>query len=203
MQENERSRIARDLHDDVNQSLASISIELSGLKRNADETGRERIEALQEHLLGVSDDIRRLSHELHPSMLRYTSLAASLEALCASHSREELRVHCDTEETFALSEQQKLELFRIAQEALHNAEKHADATQVRIALRRDGKGALLRIEDDGRGLPPDYDASHHGGLGMISMAERVKTLRGEIVFSPAARGGTRVDVRFPVAAPTR
>lgn len=203
MQENERSRIARDLHDDVNQSLASISIELSGLKRHVDDTGRARIEGLQEHLLVVSDDIRRLSHELHPSMLRYTSLAASLEALCASHCRDELRVECETEESFVLDEQQKLDLFRIAQEALHNAEKHAHASRVRIALRRDGETALLRIEDDGRGLPPDYAAATRGGLGMISMAERVKTLRGELRFDSAGSAGTRVDVRFPVAAAVR
>jgi two-component system sensor histidine kinase UhpB len=203
MQENERSRIARDLHDDVNQSLASLSIELSGLKRHADASSRERIEAMQEHLLGVSDDIRRLSHELHPSMLRYTSLAASLEALCASHSRDELEVHCETEETFSLSEQQKLELFRIAQEALHNAEKHAAASRVHIALRRDGDGALLRIEDDGCGLPEDYASARRGGLGMISMAERVKTLRGQLQFASAAQGGTRVEVRFPVGGPVR
>lgn len=203
MQENERSRIARDLHDDVNQSLASISIELSGLKRHVDDIGRARIEALQEHLLGVSDDIRRLSHELHPSMLRYTSLAASLEALCASHCRDELRVECETEESFVLNEQQKLDLFRIAQEALHNAEKHANASRVHIALRRDGEAALLRIEDDGRGLPQDYAAAARGGLGMISMAERVKTLRGELRVVPGESAGTRVDVRFPVAASVR
>jgi two-component sensor histidine kinase len=166
-----------------------------------DASSRERIEAMQEHLLGVSDDIRRLSHELHPSMLRYTSLAASLEALCASHSREELEVHCETEETFSLSEQQKLELFRIAQEALHNAEKHADASRVHIALRRDGDGALLRIQDDGCGLPEDYASARHGGLGMISMAERVKTLRGQLQFASVAEGGTRVDVAFPWAGP--
>lgn len=203
MQENERSRIARDLHDDVNQSLASISIELSGLKRDVDENGRARIEALQEHLLGVSDDIRRLSHELHPSMLRYTSLAASLEALCASHCRDELLVECETEESFVLSEQQKLDLFRIAQEALHNAEKHANASMVRIALRREGEDALLRIEDDGRGLPADYASAGRGGLGMISMAERVKTLRGELRFARGDPAGTRVDVRFPVATAVR
>jgi len=112
-------------------------------------------------------------------------------------------VHCETEETFSLSEQQKLELFRIAQEALHNAEKHADASRVHIALRRDGDGALLRIQDDGCGLPEDYASARHGGLGMISMAERVKTLRGELRFDSAGSAGTRVDVRFPVAAAVR
>ncbi|MUV14797.1 ATP-binding protein [Noviluteimonas gilva] len=203
MQENERSRIARDLHDDVNQSLASISIELSSLKRNADPPGRGRIEGLQDRLLGVSDDIRRLSHELHPSMLRYTSLAASLEGLCAGHSRDDLHVRCDTDESFDLDEPQKLDLFRIAQEALHNVEKHADARHVRIELRRDGSGmALLRVEDDGRGLPEDRIAAPRRGLGMISMAERARTLRGRVEFSAAPRGGTRVEVRFPVAEPS-
>lgn len=201
MQENERSRIARDLHDDVNQSLASISIELSSLKRNADPPGRDRIEGLQDRLLGVSDDIRRLSHELHPSMLRYTSLAASLEGLCASHSREDLHVRCETDESFDLAEPQKLDLFRIAQEALHNVEKHAGARHVRIELRRDGGNlALLRVEDDGRGLPADRAAAPRRGLGMISMVERTRSLRGRIEFGAGPRGGTRVDVRFPVAA---
>jgi two-component system sensor histidine kinase UhpB len=201
MQENERSRIARDLHDDVNQSLASISIELSSLKRGEDVDRRDRIEGLQERLLGVSDDIRRLSHELHPSMLRYTSLAASLEGLCASHSRDDLHVRCQTEESFDLTELQKLDLFRIAQEALHNVEKHAAARHVRIELRRDGVAmALLRVEDDGRGFAGDRATAPRRGLGMISMAERARTLRGQLAFSSGKLGGTRVDVRFPVAA---
>ncbi|MCC8361544.1 sensor histidine kinase [Lysobacter sp. A6] len=203
MQENERSRIARDLHDDVNQSLASISIELSSLKRVSGEEGRGRIEGLQDRLLGVSDDIRRLSHELHPSMLRYTSLAASLEGLCASHSRDDLHVHCETEETFDLSEPQKLDLFRIAQEALHNVEKHAHARHVCIELRRDDDGmGLLRIQDDGRGLPADRAAAPRKGLGMISMAERARSLRGRLAIEPGPKGGTRVDVRFPVPVPS-
>jgi two-component system sensor histidine kinase UhpB len=203
MQENERSRIARDLHDDVNQSLASISIELSGLKRISGDEGRGRIEGLQDRLLGVSDDIRRLSHELHPSMLRYTSLAASLEGLCASHSRDDLHVRCETEESFDLSEPQKLDLFRIAQEALHNVEKHARARHVRIELRRDDEGmGLLRVEDDGRGLPDDRAAAPRKGLGMISMAERARSLRGRIDIRSGEAGGTRVDVQFPVPAPS-
>ena len=203
MQENERSRIARDLHDDVNQSLASISIELSSLKRNADPPGRDRIEGLQDRLLGVSDDIRRLSHELHPSMLRYTSLAASLEGLCASHSREDLHVRCDTDESFDLTEPQKLDLFRIAQEALHNVEKHAHAHHVCIELRRDDDGTgLLRIEDDGRGLPEDRSSVPRKGLGMISMAERARSLRGRLAIEPGHERGTRVVVHFPVPAPS-
>ncbi|KGQ19431.1 Two-component sensor histidine kinase [Lysobacter dokdonensis DS-58] len=203
MQENERSRIARDLHDDVNQSLAAISIELSTLKRGSDATARDRIEGLQDRLLGVSDDIRRLSHELHPSMLRYTSLAASLEGLCASHSRDDLHVRCETDESFELTEPQKLDLFRIAQEALHNVEKHAGARQVRIELRRDRAGwGLLRVEDDGRGLPDDRADTPKTGLGMISMAERARSLRGRLDFGNGPRGGTRVDVRFPVPVPS-
>jgi two-component system sensor histidine kinase UhpB len=72
---------------------------------------------------------------------------------------------------------------------------------VRIELRRDGGGmALLRVEDDGRGLPEDRAAAPRRGLGMISMAERARTLRGRVEFSAAPRGGTRVEVRFPVAA---
>ena len=203
VQEEERTRIARDLHDDVNQSLAAISIELSSLKRVSGEEGRGRIEGLQDRLLGVSDDIRRLSHELHPSMLRYTSLAASLEGLCASHSRDDLHVHCETEETFDLSEPQKLDLFRIAQEALHNVEKHAHAHHVCIELRRDDDGmGLLRIQDDGRGLPADRAAAPRKGLGMISMAERARSLRGRLAIEPGPKGGTRVDVRFPVPVPS-
>ena len=151
----------------------------------------------------MSDDIRRLSHELHPSMLRYTSLAASLEGLCASHSRDDLHVRCETEETFDLSEPQKLDLFRIAQEALHNVEKHAHAHHVCIELRRDDDGTgLLRIEDDGRGLPEDRSSVPRKGLGMISMAERARSLRGRIDIRSGEAGGTRVEVRFPVPAPS-
>ena len=201
VQESERVRIARELHDDISQSLASVSIEMSALKRNMEGEDRARVDDMQEHLRGVSEDVRRLSHDLHPSMLRYTSLAASLSALCESRTHPGgLQVHCDVEDTPALSNDQKLNLFRIAQEGIHNVEKHARAGQARITLARVEDDIVLRIDDDGVGLVPRGGgvAREQPGLGMISIGERAKILQGHFTLRARSGGGTRLEVRCPL-----
>jgi len=200
VQESERVRIARELHDDISQSLASISIEMSALKRSVGGEDRARVDDMQEHLRGVSEDVRRLSHDLHPSMLRYTSLAASLGALCESHTHAAgLQVHCDVEDTPALSNDQKLNLFRIAQEGIHNVEKHAHAAQARITLARVDDDIVLRIDDDGVGLVQRGGVAREPpGLGMISIGERAKILQGHFTLRTRSNGGTRLEVRCPL-----
>jgi len=156
-------------------------------------------------LLAVSDDIRRLSHDLHPSILRYTSLAASLIALCESHTApSNLRVDCAIHEDMALNNEQKLNLFRIAQEAIHNVESHARATVALLSLSRDGEDIVLRVDDDGIGIPEDLRRRMGGGLGMISMEERARSLGGTFQVMRMAEGGSRLEVRLPIrgAAPS-
>ncbi|HVK52799.1 MAG TPA: histidine kinase [Pseudoxanthomonas sp.] len=199
VQEEERARIARDLHDDINQSVAAISIQISALKKDLESAPRARLAEIQEQLLSVSDDIRRLSHDLHPSILRFTSLAASLIALCESHSAPSgLRVDCAIHEDMALSNEQKLNLFRIAQEAIHNVESHARARSVQLSLSRDGEDVVLRVDDDGIGIPEDLRRRLGGGLGMISMEERARSLGGTFQMMRLLGGGSRLEVRLPI-----
>lgn len=202
VQEEERARIARDLHDDINQSVAAISIQISALKKDLDQAPRDRLAEIQDQLLAVSDDIRRLSHDLHPSILRFTSLAASLIALCESHTDPAaLRVECTIHEDMALNNEQKLNLFRIAQEAIHNVESHARATTALLSLSRDDKDIVLRIDDDGIGIPEDLRRRLGSGLGMISMEERARSLGGTFLVTRKAGGGSRLEVRLPISGP--
>ena len=201
VQEEERSRIARELHDGISQSLASISIEMSALKRPMSGQDRTRAAEIQEHLLEVTEDVRQLSHDLHPSMLRYTSLAASLATLCEGRARiGGLRIACDTLDDMPLSEVQKLNLFRVAQEALHNVERHARASVACVSLFRDGDEVVLRIDDDGIGLPPGFTRRRSPGLGMVSIGERMKILGGRYAVGAGPAAGTRLEARMPLGA---
>ncbi|WP_161809634.1 histidine kinase [Stenotrophomonas terrae] len=203
VQEEERTRIARDLHDDINQSLAAISIQLSSLKRAAPALAREQMEQLQEQVLEVSSDVRRLSHDLHPSLLRYTSLSSALRSLCSGSCRHASnRVHCDINDEQILDEQQKLNLFRITQEAIHNVNQHAHARNAWVRLQFAGGQGLLEIEDDGIGI----DQAHvdmHRGLGMISIEERARLLGGSSHLQAAGDSGTLLSIVFPVRRPAR
>lgn len=203
VQEEERTRIARDLHDDINQSLAAVSIHLSSVKRELDPAERELITGVQEQLLSISNDIRDISHELHPSILRFTGLASALGAFCEKHNfRGNLQLSCSIPDLSALSEAQQLGVFRIVQEAVNNIDKHARATNAHILLQQSAKEVLLTIEDDGIGFSPILGQISPPGLGIISMEERARALGGRFDIRRQPQGGTRVEVRFPVSAQT-
>lgn len=202
VQEDERARIARDLHDDINQSLAAISIQISALKKELETAPRVRLADIQEQVLSVSGDIRRLSHDLHPSILRYTSLAASLVALSEAHTGSHgLEVVCTIHEDMVLSNEQKLNLFRIAQEAIHNVETHARASAARMSLSREKDEVVLRVDDNGIGIPEDMRQRVGSGLGMISMEERARSLGGSFQMVRLVQGGSRLEVRLPLDRP--
>ncbi|MBZ4039124.1 sensor histidine kinase [Novilysobacter selenitireducens] len=199
-QEAERSRIARDLHDDINQTLASVSIRLSAIKHEMHGTTRESIDAVQHQIGGVSKSIRQLSHQLHPSVLRYTGLAPALKDLCEGIGQDvntSTRVALD--ESIALPDSHALCLYRIAQEALGNARRHADATEIELTLARADGGVQLRIADNGRGWDHDIVAARaKGGLGLVSMEERARALDGRIDVGANPGGGTVVWAVLPV-----
>lgn len=199
VQEEERTRIARDLHDDVNQSLAAISICLSALRNQIPDAERRSVVELQEQLLTVSNDIRSISHELHPSILRFTGLASALDAFCIKrNARGALRVRCRIETPPRLSDEQELSLFRIVQEAVNNVDKHARASTAHVLVAVRGEQLLLRVDHDGVGMPAPSGTPPAPGLGMISMEERARLLGGTLEVSASPLGGTRVEVRFPL-----
>lgn len=198
VQEEERTRIARDLHDDVNQSLAAISIRLSTLRNHIPLEERPSVVELQDQLLSVSNDIRAISHELHPSILRFTGLASALDAFCIKrNARGRLRLRCSIEDAPRLNDEQELSLFRIVQEAVNNVDKHARARVADVLVCVRGADLLLRVDDDGIGIPPGH-LRRAPGLGLISMEERARLLGGVLHVDTSPLGGARIEVRFPL-----
>ena len=162
-QEDERRRIARELHDDVNQKLAAIAIAMSGVRRSLADSGPEHevLVRLQERVVLLTDDIRRLSHELHPAVLVHAGLVAGLRAYCADFSEDTgIDVHVGvTDEALAVSDTTALCLYRVAQEALHNVAEHAKTSKAWVVLRRDGDSVELSVRDEGIG----FDLEAPGG----------------------------------------
>lgn len=204
-QEEERRSIARELHDDLAQKIAVIGMQL-GMMAKQDSGGPEQlrgqIEALQEKVHGLSEDVRLLSHELHPSALEHSGLAPALETHCAEFSRTTgIRASFIARgESPALEPAVKAALYRIAQEALRNAAKHSGALNVRVTLSYEGHQIRLSIIDDGRGFNAQ-SRSAEGGLGLVSMQERARLAGGVADVQSMPGEGTRVEVRIPLAAP--
>jgi two-component system sensor histidine kinase UhpB len=204
-QEQERARIARELHDDINQRLALASIQLSAIRRKVDEKTGEDIGELQHQLISLSDDVRHLSHDLHPSMLSHTGLTAALAGLCQAQRQRggptiDLRVSPHTEH---LSQDVALCLYRVTQEALSNAVRHASAHRVTVVLDVDAAHAALVVTDDGVGftLSAQDGAETTRGLGLLSMDERVRSLDGELHFASSLGKGTQLCIRIPLRHP--
>ncbi len=207
-QELERTRIARDLHDDISQQLAALSISLSGLKRRAATVSRgadlqEEIAVLQQRLSRLAESVRNLSHELHPDVLRHAGLAASLAAYCKEVSRPPaFSVACHAVGDFdAIDQAAATSLYRIAQEALHNVVKHANARQAEVRLVRTGDGAELTVSDDGRGFDIQVRKTAGTGLGLVSITERARMTGGTVSIVTTVDKGTQVRVHIPITAP--
>lgn len=197
-QEQERARIARDLHDDINQRLAVASIRLSALRRKVDENNRQDVSQLQSEIMALSEDVRHLSHDLHPSMLTQTGLTAALAGLCQNLRRRngpkiELRVSPHAKD---LPEDVALCLYRVAQEALGNALRHADAQRIDVALQIAPCHVDLTITDDGKGFITDGEGGR--GLGLMSIDERTKMLGGSYRVQSTLGRGTELCIRIPL-----
>lgn len=201
-QEEERRRIAQELHDDLSQRLAAQAISLSNLQRDfgSEDNGavEQGIEKLRAAAVTIADDVRAISHELHPPVLMFAGLAACLESLCREFSATNgLRVSFQLgEDPGRVSSDVALCLYRSAQEALRNVCKHARATAATVTLTRGPGGIIVRVEDDGVGVAVD-NGSHRRGLGLISLRERAHLLRGSFSVTPRTAGGTCLEVGIP------
>jgi signal transduction histidine kinase len=199
-QEAERARIARELHDDINQQLAILSIDLDRLRSDQLQVpSAKRLSRALETTQGISTSVRELSHRLHPSRLQLIGLVASLDNLRRDLSPPHLSIAFSHREVPAEIDQDiALCLFRVAQEALGNAVKHSDASHICVDLTGGPFRLALTITDDGKGF--DVDGVPNAGLGLISMRERVESVGGilEIHATPAL--GTRLSVTVPTRA---
>jgi signal transduction histidine kinase len=200
-QEEERGRIARELHDDINQRLALLSIRLSEVMRAAPELGvdeKRDVQEAREEVLRLARDVQSLSHRLHPARIEVLGLAAAAEALC-----REVSQHRGVEVDFSaenvpegLPKRIALCVYRVLQEALQNAIKHSGAREVQVALAGRGDRLELTVRDLGIGFDPN--AVRRSGLGMISMKERLTAVNGRLAIRSEPAHGTTVHVSVPV-----
>jgi signal transduction histidine kinase len=199
-QEAERARIARELHDDINQQLAILSIELDRLRSDQVQVHcAKRLSRALETVQGISTSVHELSHRLHPSKLQLIGLVAALDHLRRDLSPPHLpiafshrNVPSEIDQNIALC------VFRVAQEALVNAVKHSDAAHIWVDLTGGPFSVALTITDDGRGF--DVNGLPNAGLGLISMRERVASVGGVLEIQATPASGTCLRVTVPSQA---
>jgi len=199
-QEEERSRIARELHDDISQQLTLLSIELDLLARTHPDRGDEA-QALSRtartRVQEIAGSVRQLSHELHPAKLRIIGLVAALGALQKEGQAAGHNVTFGHEQVPAVLPQDVMLCFyRIAQEGLQNAIKHSGAGAIAMSLIGDGPALTLTIADDGAGF--DVGSAVARGLGLISMEERLEPFGGTLRIDSAPGWGTRLEATVNV-----
>jgi PAS domain S-box-containing protein len=199
-QEEERTRIARELHDDIGQRLALLSIELETLQRTSNQ--REfpgRIYQILKQTSEIASEIQAISHRLHSSKLEYLGLAAAARGYCAELSeQQDVRIDfLDEGVPRSLPHEIEMSLFRVLQEALRNAVKHGRVRQVKVELRAKGNDVHLTVLDSGVGFDP-ATALHGKGLGLVSMQERVRLVHGELTIDSAPNSGTSIHARVPL-----
>ena len=204
-QEDERARIARDLHDDLSQQLAGVALIVSVLKRKVGKPGVESeveqtFATLQERTAAAATAVRNLSHELHPSVLKHAGLTATLRSHCADIER-----HHQVTVTFnpgdgldSLDPDVALCLFRVVQEALTNVLRHARARTTCVSLMITAESVELNVVDDGVGFAASERT--RSGLGLRSIHERVRFMQGNVSVDSRPGEGTKVLVRIPIGA---
>jgi two-component system, NarL family, sensor histidine kinase UhpB len=203
-QEEERRRLARDLHDEVNQALTAILLRLEAL---AHETPAERapeVAELKRLVNQAMDELLNLARQLRPSALDDHGLVPAVETqLKRFSSRTGIEVRLDTSgDPDALPEVVQTAIYRVAQEALTNVTRHAGATVVQLELEEDEGAAELRVRDDGGGFDPSAVTRSStdvpgGGLGLVGMAERARLVGGELDVRSAPGSGTTITLRVP------
>jgi PAS domain S-box-containing protein len=201
-QEQERTRIARELHDDVAQQLAALSISVSNLRRHIPGDASElrvQTDRLHQRLAGAAESVRRLSHELHPAILEHSGIAAALESFCTKFSIvNNINVFLDAGGRFDdLSPAIALCLYRVAQEALQNVSKHSGASEAHVELSRSNGQVHLKVTDSGSGFEAAR-STPRAGLGLVSMKERARLVSGTLHIESAPGKGTRLRVSIPL-----
>lgn len=202
--EDERSRIARELHDDLSQRMALLQVGLDRLQQQTPglpvESSRQ-IREILETASDISSDLHNLSHQLHPSKLDTVGLSGAVRSFCKDFSKQ-YNLRIDFVEHGVPGDLPKdvtLSLFRVLQESLRNVVKHSRATEVHIGLSGNDKGIELSISDSGVGFDPQ-SVQGKPGLGLISMRERLRLIGGHLSVDSEPTKGTCVRVFAPLAA---
>jgi len=203
-QEEERARIARDLHDDAGQRLALLSIDLEQLKQASAKLKSsltQQLESLVQAASEITSDIHNVSRRLHPSQVELLGLPAALTNFCRDFgARNGMAV-----ESMVSPPQQKppqeaaLCLFRVAQEAVRNVQKHSGTRSALVQLDEISGSLRLRVSDQGSGFDPE-STEYSEGLGLLSMQERLHSLGGELFIHSRPGGGTCIEACIPLSA---
>jgi signal transduction histidine kinase len=199
-QEAERAHIARELHDDINQQLAILSVDLDRLRSDPQQVhSPKRLSQALETVEGIATSVRELSHRLHPTKWQLIGLVAALDNLRRDLSPPHLPIaFCHRNVPAEIDQNIALCVFRVAQEALGNAVKHSDASHIWVDLTGGPSSVGLTITDDGKGF--DVNGLPNAGLGLISMRERVESLGGVLEIHATPASGTRLRVTVPSQA---
>jgi len=196
-QEQERQRIARELHDNLGQELAMVNVALDSLVEGSSAPLNSALMDLSKQVFSISEITREISHGLYPTNLEYVGLQKALIKLCQDVGREnapsvQLMIG---DMRGGLDSSTSLSLYRITQEALHNILKHSQARNVRVDLSSDQRRVILRITDDGIGFDINMKTD---GVGLPSMRQRIQALGRSIEISSSRRAGTQIEVQIPV-----
>jgi len=200
--EEERTRIARELHDDVNQRLAVVSVSLSNLKKSfpaSDEPARNHVEQVRHDIVELGRDVQALSHRLHSSKLEYLGLVTAARGFCREFSAQnnvEIDFLC---ENFPQNVPSNISLclFRVLQEALQNAAKYSGARRFDASLESTPNEIRLVVRDSGTGFDPELEMSNGHGLGLVSMRERMKLVDGRLSINSGPEHGTTIQACVP------
>ena len=200
-QDEERARVARELHDSTAQILAAVMLQLGAAARESDSpTLNDRIATLRQLTADALEEVRSLAHTMHPRVLDDLGLAAALEWLgrqTSSQTALDVRVSATAGDTQIPAPLASV-LYRVAQEALRNVVRHADAHGVEIRLRREPAAAVLEVADDGRGFDVERAEERRPGMGLFSMRERVALVNGTLAVTSGRGRGTRVVATVPL-----
>ena len=201
-QEAERRRISRELHDDLNQKIATLSMGISQLKRKLPMAETElvgELDQLRESTNRLTNDVRTLSHQLHPAVLEHLGLVTALESYISNfQNEEEIKVTLSAEVgADRIPFQISICLYRVAVEALRNVSRHSGATSAAVSLKRLDDGLELQVSDSGKGFNVDT-FKKGGGLGLVSVEERLRLLHGKCVIDSAPDHGTTLVAIVPL-----
>jgi two-component system sensor histidine kinase UhpB len=195
VQEAERRRIARELHDEVGQTLTGVILQIEGLAADIPDELRDRLDELRETARYGTEEVRRIARRLRPDALEELGLVSALAALAGAFERQaRVPVSRRLDEGVEVSLEEELVIYRVAQEALTNVARHAEATQVRLELRTAGDRLVLTVGDDGRGLPDGAAASSQGIRGM---RERALLVGAMLAIDSGSGRGTVVELSIP------
>jgi signal transduction histidine kinase len=205
LQEDERRRIAGELHDDYGQRMASLLFELAAAAERADATPdlRRAIQNAGEHLGNVAKDLQQLSRSLHSAVLDKIGLEAAIRSDCTS-LRQRIAWEVDFESVGVpkrLPEPLSLAAYRVFQEALQNALKHSQTSRLRVSLAVEGPDLVLWVKDYGLGFDTE-SGDRPGGLGLLSMRERLRMVGGALAIHSKVGKGTQVEARLPMVSAT-